>query len=243
MATNSITLINKVLLGLRKDQLNTATTTLAGGPDYPKLVLQWLNQAKRDVEEAWNWQQQKSSVTVTGVASQWQYTLISSGDSDTTVPNDSRLVYDVTEYERFPRVHDVTDSAQTSRLIERPPEFISRSALEFTDTVAEPGYFSVGDLTDADSNMRFQVFPKPAGVRSWRLRFYLPQTELSETALTTVLEVPGRPVWLRALFYANQERGEEAGRPGSELDRAAEDALRQEIARQVNDDDLTSRWE
>ncbi len=243
MATDSITLINKVLLGLRKDQLNTATTTLAGGPDYPKLILQWLNQAKNDVEEAWDWNQQKSSVDVTGVGAQFQYTLISSGDSNTTVPNNSRLVYENIGPQRVARCHDITDSDQTFRLEEKGVEWISRQNLEHTDKVTEPLYFSVGDLGGADDNMRFQVHGKPSGVRTWRLRFYIVQAALSETALTTVLEVPGRPVWLRALFYANQERGEEAGRPGSELDKAATDALTHAIARQGDDDTMTSNWE
>jgi hypothetical protein len=48
---------------------------------------------------------------------------------------------------------------------------------------------------------------------------------------------------MRALWFANNERGEELGQPNSTLDMQADEALGRAIGRVASDDDLTSDWE
>ena len=240
MAT-SLDLINKVLLGLRKDLLSTATTTLEGGPDYPKLVLQWINTAKEEIEESHNWTALQATATVTGTASDQSMPQVSSGQSDITVLVNARLIYDHSRQAREPQVYDATDSTAAFRMTEVSLGEMTRlQTLDDDSTITAPQWFS---LASDGTSIVFNVSPIPSGVRTYKLRFHQPQAELSETTLTTTITIPHRPVWLRALFYANQERGEEAGRPGSELDRQAHDALVYAIAAELDDDAMTSNWE
>jgi hypothetical protein len=68
---------------------------------------------------------------------------------------------------------------------------------------------------------------------------YIPQAELSESDLTTVLSIPNRPVWTKALFKANEERGSELGKEGSSLHVAYLDAHGAAVANEQTPADST----
>ena len=251
MATDSITLINRVLLGLRKDQLSTATTTLAGGPDYHKLVLAWINQAKEEVEEAWDWQALRTTATITGSASTATYTLDTAGQSDVDLGPRSKLLYEkqstgsrdsvllessVREHGSLPQVWD-TGTSTKYRLRELSFEQLQRMSLVDDNTPTEqPVFFALN--RDAD-DLFMQVQPAPTAGRTWQGRFYDPQDELVASDITIVLSVPARAVWTLALAKANLERGEEIGRPGRDPFDDADTALANAIAIEQHTDDIT----
>jgi hypothetical protein len=205
-----------------------------------------LSVAKTEVEEAWDWQALRTTATITGVASQSVYTCDTGGESDVDIRSDARLLYMRTSSEHevarkvhdsVPQVFDVTD-ADEFRLTEVTPERMEMLHLTDADeTIERPGTFTI--YRDAD-DMFFRVHPTPTGVRTWKIRFLNPQADLDEDDLTTVLSVPAASVWLRALLYANQERGEEQGAPGSTLSRQVSEALHGAIAKERTEEDDTS---
>ena len=242
MATTQ-TLLNKVLVGLRQTQVTSTSTTDA----YELLLLQYLNEAKEEVEESWDWQALRATITVTLAAATSEYTLTAAGDADVDTTERSRLLYERSPsvgggesssrtFGDTPQVFDVTDSAET-RLTQIGVEQMERMHLTDNDEAADPTYFSM--YSDGTS-LKMKVWPTPTGVRTIKARIYNPQAELGSTLLdSTTLSVPARPVWTLALWKANQERGEEIARPGGFNDLAAGDALAVAISREQTANDIT----
>jgi len=234
------TLLNNVLRGLRRDIVNATSTTDA----YHILLLQFLNSAKEELEDTWDWQALRTTVTVTIAASQVAYTLTASGDADVDVGPRSRLLYErparvasdafsleTTDWIQgsLPQVFDVTDSSEY-RLDEISPEEMER--LHFTDNneTANPSCFCL--YKDA-SSVLMKVWPTPSATRTCKMRFVIPQAGIPYSYMSSYsLSIPERPVWLKALVSAAEERGEDVGRPLSSLNRDAENALYLALARE-----------
>lgn len=231
MAT-TVTLINNVLRGMRQFGLILDTSDTSTTDDYLLMILQFVNEAKEEIEEnGWSWRALRQTVTVTVAAAQVSYDLTIAGDADVDTNDRSRLLYEnnQTGVETFyqshtsaPQVFDVTD-ADEFRLKELSQEKMER--MHFTDadeTQTRPQYFAW--FHDGDS-VTMKIWPTPAEARTLKVRMYIPQAELASDSLDTELTIPHRPVWTLALWKANQERGDELGREGSTAHRAALDAV------------------
>lgn len=236
-------ILNKVLIGLRQTQITATSTTDA----YELLLLQLVNEAKEEVEESWDWFALRETHTVTLAASTSEYTLTIAGDSDKDTTERTKLLYERSpNYGRgegtsrtfgdTPQVFDTTDSSEY-RLAEVSQEAMERFHFMDDDETSDPRFFSI--FADGTS-LKLKVYPTPSGVRTIKIRFLNPQAELASTALTTTtLKVPFRPVWQKALFKANEERGSELGRPQSSLDNAQIDSLSVAISREQTEVDIT----
>lgn len=234
MALTALGLLNKVLRGLRRDVQQSTSTT----DSYQLLCLQFLNSAKEELEDSWDWHALRQTVTVTISSGTSEYALTESGPADTDVGERSRLLYEkpsmgdggvelVVETSSYgpgalPQVFDVTDSAEF-RLTEVSPERMERLHLTDDNETNKPTHFAL--YRDAD-NLIMKVWPTPSGSRTIKMRFVIPQAEIPSTSMTSYqLKIDARSVWTRALHTASQERGEDVGRPLSALEREAMDAL------------------
>jgi hypothetical protein len=232
MAT-TLSVMNKVLRGLRQFNLIIPVATSSTTDDYLLMILQFVNEAKEEIEEAgWAWQALRQTVTVTLAAGTVEYDLTIAGAADVDTNDRSRLLYEnVTSLgnsegffdstSSLPQVFNVTNTAE-NRLDEITQERAER--LHFTDDDAqqEPTCFAL--YSDGDS-IRMKVYPTPDATYTLKMRMFIPQTELLSTSLTaTELSIPQRPVWTKALWKANQERGDELGAEGSTLHTAYLDA-------------------
>lgn len=241
-------LINKTLRGLRQFGLIIDSGTSDTTDDYLLMILQFVNEAKEEIEEAgWAWQALRQTVTVTISASTVEYDLTSAGAADVDTNDRTRLLYEtVNENGRSegfrigqssrPQVFDVTDSSEY-RLKEWTQEKMER--VHFTDdneSSNQPTHFAV--WSDGDS-IRMKIYPTPTETRTLKMRMYIPQDELSSTDLTTVLSIPNRPVWTKALWKANQERGDELGAEGSTLHTAYLDAHGSAAGKEMSPADQT----
>lgn len=239
-------ILNKVLRGLRQEPIATGTTSTTD--TYELLLLQFVNEAKEEIEEAWDWYALRQTITVTLSAGVSEYDLTVAGAADVDTNERTRLLYDkgrayggssetsARGSASTPQVFDVTDSTEY-RLIEAPYERIERLHMTDNDEQERPQYFAL--YADSDS-VKMKVYPTPSASRTLKMRFVIPQTELESTALSTTLTIPSRPVWTLALFKANEERGSELGRPGSSLYVAYLDALSAAMDREMTSDDKTS---
>ncbi len=241
-------LLNEVLVGLRKDEIGSGVNAVTSA--YHKLLLQFINTAKEEVEEAWDWQVLRKTITVTGVAAQAAYTMDSAGAGDIDLNPRSKLLYEktspggiITENTRYsagdrPQMWDTTATTTPRyRMRELAFEHLQRLAITDDDTTAEqPLWFA---LTRDPDDLIIHIQQPPTGVRQWMGRFLAPQDKLTATDITTILDVPQRPVWILALAKANLERGEEIGRPGTDPFDDANVALANAIAVEQTDDDIT----
>ena len=226
-------LMNKVLRGIRQFGLILDSGTTSTTDDYLLMILQFVNEAKEEIEEAgWAWQALRQTVTVTLASGTAEYDIEIAGQADVDTNDRSRLLYEnVTLFgssEGFydsmaslPQVFDVTTSSEY-RLREVTQEKMERMHFTDNDETQKPLYFAI--YTDSDS-LKMKVFPTPDATYTLKMRLYIPQAELSSTSLeATSLSIPQRPVWTLALFKANQERGDELGKEGSAAHRAYLDA-------------------
>ncbi len=245
-------LMNKVLREIRQFALILAPGTTSTDDDYLLMILQFLNQAKEEVEEAgWSWQALRQTVTLTIAAGTIEYDLTIAGDADVDTNDRARLLYDnATIFGRIegfynstsslPMVFDVTDASE-HRLREVTQERMERWHFTDDDQTGIPTSFTI--YSDGDS-LRVKIYPTPSDARTIKLRLYIPQTELLSTSLeATSLSIPQRPVWTLAAFKANQERGDELGKEGSALHRAYLDAHGAAAGKEMTPADLTVNLE
>lgn len=241
-------LINKVLRGIRQFGLILDSGTTATTDPYLLMILQFVNEAKEEIEESgWSWHALRQTVTVTIAAGTIDYDLTIAGDADVDTNDRARLLYENLSVDggtvgffastsSQPMVFDVTDSTE-HRLTEETLEDIeSRHFLDGVQTQAILSQFCI--YSDGDS-LHMKVYPIPSETRTVKLRIYIPQAELSSTDLTTTLSVPSRPVWTLALLKANQERGDELGQPGSTAHLAYLNAHGSAVAREQRPGDIT----
>ena len=63
-------IINQVLARLREDEVTSPTETT-----YSSLIGKYVNQAKREVEDAWEWVGLRNTIQATTVSGDYRYTL------------------------------------------------------------------------------------------------------------------------------------------------------------------------
>lgn len=206
-------LVNEVLKRLREDQVSSVDASI-----YSTLIGTFVNDAKREVENAWNWQVLKQLQIVTPDGLNFSFAMSGLTDSDARVAYDHCkrvMVYDIKTNDEF-------------QLNEVPYDYII--GLYLTD----PDSFSSNDKPhqcavkkDSDGQWKIYFNGIPAADRQYYIYFYVPQDDLESA--TTELLVPWRPVVNLALLYALDERGEEIGEPGSKawlrFDNSLSDAI------------------
>jgi hypothetical protein len=211
-------IVNKVLKKLRED-----TVTAVSYNDYSALIGEFVNDAKKEVENAWDWSVLRTGVTFSSSVGTRVYSLTSGTNSD------SRLIYD--ENDR-PMAFDITSGTQI-QLYEYNEDRVDREFLLQTpaQTNEQPCYFSLTTLGDG-----FQVnfLETPTSIRNYKFYFIVPQEELSTDS--EVCSVPWRPIRDLALMYALDERGEEIGEPGGRAEQRYLNTLSAAIAQDARKD-------
>ena len=215
-------LINKVLRGLREKQVTSFSS------EYVNLIGQLVNEAKEEVEDAWPWKALRTDVTFNTVSGTQDYNLGTGGvGTGGTTTERSKLVMDSAQRPML----FVTTSGYETRCIEMPREQHKEWIIDNELSNTNPVYFS---QVRSATGITISLYPKPNGVYAMRGTFYIPQAELS--TLTTSITCPSKPVWLRALALALEERN--AGSAGS-TDYRAQQALWNAITSEAEDGELT----
>lgn len=198
-------LVNAVLRRLRESEVSTITGATQN--TYPKLIGDFINEAKQTVENAWDWSALRSTVTVTTSAGVYDYTLTGSG-------------------ERF-TIDSVIDETNKLRVEWEPNEFFEDAlVLSGTATQGKPVNFTMYGSNNGDAKIK--LYPVPDDVYSIKFNLVKRQADLS--ADSDVLLVPSRPVVLLAWAMAIEERGEDAGQQSINAYSMAQSALSDAIA-------------
>ena len=205
--STALQLVNKVLRRLREDEVTSFTAS------YTNLILDFLNETKREVEDSWNWTSLRTTKTITTVAGTRQYSLTGAGSR-------FRILFDGNFR---PMVYNVTTGSQLDLA---SGSVIAANDLNVTSS-GSPSFFTlVGQDASGDPIISFESIP--SGVETIRFHLHVPQDDLDAT--TDTLTVPEWPVVLGAWAKAISERGEDGGQNTIEQQLMYKSALSDAIA-------------
>jgi hypothetical protein len=177
-------LVNAVLIRLREREVESVASSV-----YSKLIGELVNDAKHEVENAWDWSHLRTTITATTTADIFAYTLTSAGD---------RL-----------KVLNVVNDTSNRYMQYKSAEEFTNLYLNFDEVeTGAPEYYSFNGL-DANDDTIAEVYPKPDG--EYELRFNLVVRPSKLVNNTDKLYAPYAPVIMLAYAKALEERGEDGG--------------------------------
>jgi hypothetical protein len=195
-------LINNVLIRLRETQVSSNDET-----DYSTLIGLFVNDAKRQIEDAFSWNVLGQTVTITTSASTYIYSMTGAG-------------------QKF-QVQDAINT--TSNIGLQNISFVEMNRYQnlVPTTNGIPQYYAF-DGIDASGDTKVVLYPRPDGVYSIPFSVTVPQAALAADG-TSVL-VPDFLVVQNAYARALVERGEDGGLSSSEAYQLYRGMLSDQIA-------------
>lgn len=196
-------IVNAVLIRLREREVSSVSENA-----YSKLIGQFVNDAKRQCEDAWNWNALRKTLTATTQADVFNYELNTTGS-------------------RF-RMLDVINDTSNIFMEQRSSTYFNDVFLNSTSPdKASPRYYTYNGVS-ADGDTQVDIYPIPDGVYTIRFNVVDPQDALTNN--TDTLLVPTEPVILGAYARAVAERGEDGGILSQEASIIFKDSLTDHIA-------------
>jgi hypothetical protein len=181
-------LVNDVLIRLRETTVATVNET-----HYSTLIGKFVNDAKRQIEDAFAWNVLGTTITLSTTSGTYSYSLTGAG-------------------QKF-QVIDVINA--TSNVGMKNIDFASMNRKQNFSTPVSgiPSEFAF-DGVDGSYNTKVTLYPRPDGVYSIPFSLTVPQATLSSDS--TVVLVPDVLVVQNAYSRALVERGEDGGLSSSE---------------------------
>jgi hypothetical protein len=181
-------MINDVLTRLRETPVSTASETT-----YSALIGKFVNDAKRQVEDAFDWNSLEQVITINTVAGTYEYALTGAG-------------------QKF-RLEDAINVTSNVTLRNISYEWMNRRQNFATPVSGIPSEF-IFDGVDGSGDAKVTLYPRPDNVYQLNFTLNIPQAALSSDG-TSVL-VPDVLVVQNAYARALAERGEDGGLTSSE---------------------------
>ena len=199
-------IVNKVLRRLRETEVSTVQG-VGNSNSYARLIGDFVNEAKSQVEVAWDWSALRNTLTVT------------------TTPN--VFNYELNGAKNNFKVLNVWNDTSNIDMKQQTSTWFDKEFLMGDPQVGIPSFYSFNGVS-ADGDTQVDIYPIPD--QAYALRFNITQrnVELAEDADTMV--IPYRPVMLFATAMAIEERGEDGGQQSINAYGAAQSALADEIA-------------
>jgi hypothetical protein len=180
-------LVNDVLIRMREPEVTTVNENTLS-----KLVGRLVNDAKRQVEDAYAWNALTDTLIIETTANTYGYVLTGSGT-------------------RF-KVIDAQDNTNKSVINALSTKLMSQYLLNNTSP-GNPMYYNFNGI-HSTGDTKVDFYPVPNAGLTLYFNLYIPQAEL--TSDTTAMLVPKEPVVLGAFARALVERGEDGGLNSSE---------------------------
>ena len=195
-------LINNVLIRLRETQVSTNNET-----SYSTLIGLFINDAKRQIEDAFGWNVLAQTITISTVSATYQYSMTGAG-------------------QKF-QVQDALNT--TSNIGLQNISFVEMNRYQnlVPTTNGIPQYYTF-DGVDTNGDSKVVLYPRPDGVYNIPFSVVVPQAVLSLDG-TSVL-VPDYLVVQNAYARALVERGEDGGLNSSEAYQLYKGMLSDQIA-------------
>ena len=211
---NYLELTNDVLVRLREPEASSISDNA-----YVKLISKYVNDSKRQVEDAYNWNSLSETLSAVTATDIFNYVLTGTG-------------------QRF-RVIDVLNDTSNTVMVNATTSWMNKMFLLSNSNKGTPYYYNFNG-TNTNGDTQVDIFPIPDGVYDIRFNVIRPQVEL--VANSDKLLVPHEPVILGALARAQAERGEDGGVQSAEtyalFKQSLADAISLESSRYVEE----SEW-
>jgi len=199
-------LVNAVLRRLRESEVTTVQG--AGNTNsYARLVGDFINESKSQVEAAYDWSALRTTNTVTTSANVFNYELQNTRTSA--------------------KVLDVFNDTSNIEMRYQTSNWFDNEFLMGTPPTGVPIYYNFNGVS-ADGDIQVDIYPIPDGV--YDIRFNMTSRNLPLTADTDVTVLPTRPIILLATAMAIEERGEDGGQQSINAYGAAQSALADELS-------------
>ena len=222
MATTALTIVNNVLARLRESAVTSATFPTNV---YAQLILRFVNEAKRECEDAWDWQALRQTLSFNTVASTSSYTLTGAGQRFRFYDKNSAM-FNTT-------IKDILYPAQDAWM---------EQAIQLYGTNAQfPNWYRIRGV-DANGDPNIDLYPTPLSVYTIKVPLVIPQAELS--VFDDTFKLPSMMVELGAWAKSVSERGEDGGTSTSDAFQAYKFALGDAISQDAGRVDMSEIiWE
>jgi hypothetical protein len=200
-------LVNETLIRLREAEVTAVTDN-----SYSKLIGKYINDAKRQVEDSYNWNALSETLTVVTSATLFNYVLTGIG-------------------QRF-RVLDVINQEDNRFLFNETTGKMNDLFLNYTPVVTGPPDRYNFNGVDSNGDTQVDLYPIPDGVYNIFFNVIKPQAPLSANA--DQLKIPSEPVVFLAYSKALLERGEDSGITSTEAYQLYLQSLSDHIAAEAN---------
>jgi hypothetical protein len=196
-------MVNAVLRRLRENEVSSVSAT-----SYAKLIGDFINESKAEVENSWNWSSLRTTLTVVTEPDIFNYELNGTGSTF--------------------KVLDVWNETNQLEMLEKSSYWFNK---EFTTSspvqTGQPTFYSFNGVS-SDGDTQVDLFPIPD--TAYTLRFNLTARNAKLVNDDDVTVLPTRPIVLLALAMAIEERGEDGGEQSINAYRAGQSALSDEIS-------------
>lgn len=183
-----IQLVNDVLVRLRETEVTSVSDNT-----YSKMIGKFINDAKRQVEDAYNWNSLATTLSASTTNGIFNYVLDGSG-------------------QRF-RMIDVVNDTNDYFLQNATTAEMNRLFLVTNGQSGQPRYYNFNGV-NSNGDTQVDIYPIPDKTYNLRFNMILPQSLLTSNA--DVLKVPYEPVIYLAYAKALAERGEDGGMQSNE---------------------------
>lgn len=182
-------IVNEVLVRLRETTVSTVSQSA-----YSRLIGNYVNDSKRQVEDAWNWDALYTNLPVAVVTGTTVYTVTGLGlrQKDVTI--------------------NCTSVSNQISLRNVPGKWIEDQQQLSVVQTGSPVYYAWAGGNGTDS--KIEVFPTPDASYTLSVNATVPQINLTDDA--DVLMIPAEAVVAGAYARALVERGEDGGLSSSE---------------------------
>lgn len=206
--------VNNVLRRLREPTVSSVNES-----NYSAMIGVFVNDAKREVEDAHDWNVLSDTLTANTSSGIFNYVLAGSGN-------------------RF-RVIDILNDSNDTELRYAPTKWMNKQFLLTNTQSAAPLFYNFNGV-DSNYDTQVDIYPIPDTVYALRFNLIIPQAEL--TSDNTRILVPPHLVSMLAYAKAIAERGEDGGNLSSEAYALYKMSLANEVAIERNRYEEEMNW-
>ena len=197
-----LNIVNNVLRRMREDEVTSVQENT-----YSKMVGDFVNDAKRIVEDSWDWSALRTTLTITTTADVFNYVLTGSQN-------------------RIKALNVINDTANLF-MEYRPATFFDEAYLISDPRKSAPTYYTYNGV-DSNGDTQIDIYPTPEKQYTIRFNCVLRSDDLSSN--DDQLTVPVMPVLHLAIALLARERGETGGTSAAEYFTIANQYLSDAIA-------------
>lgn len=199
-------LVNAVLRRLRESEVDTVQG-VGNTNTYARLVGDFVNESKSQIEAAWDWSALRTTLTLTTTPNVFNYELNGTGNTF--------------------KVLDVWNDTSNIEMQYQTAHWFNNEFLMADPQHGIPAFYNFNGVS-VDRDTQVDIYPIPDAVYDLRFNITMRNLPLDNDSDTVLL--PTRPIILLATAMAIEERGEDGGQQSLNAYAAAQSALADEIA-------------